>query len=69
MSEFECQWHISSFSADGGCVEVRRDDAVVRVRDSKNPFGPVLRFNLREWHAFVCGVRNGEFDISDVVDT
>jgi hypothetical protein len=34
----------------------------VRLRDSKNRAGPVLRFTHDEWRAFVLGVRNGEFD-------
>jgi hypothetical protein len=37
-------------------------DETVGVRDSKDTSGPVLRFTLDEWNAFVGGVRNGEFD-------
>jgi Domain of unknown function (DUF397) len=38
-------------------------DDLVAVRDSKDPDGPVLRFNAVEWKAFTEGVRDGEFDL------
>lgn len=66
MSRIHRRWHISSFSGNGGCVEVRQDGDVVTVRHSKEPDGPTLRFNHREWRAFVAGVRNREFDLIDV---
>jgi hypothetical protein len=34
----------------------------IGVRHSKDTEGPVLRFTPDEWHAFLGGVRNGEFD-------
>jgi len=47
-------WTRSSLSfANGSAVE---------VRSSRNPDGTVLRFPHEEWHAFLKGVRNGEFD-------
>jgi hypothetical protein len=57
-------WVKSSLSlSNGDCVEVAGlPDNEVGVRDSKNSEGPVLRFTPREWHAFLGGVRNGEFD-------
>jgi hypothetical protein len=33
----------------------------VRVRDSKDPHGPVLIFSTREWQVFLLGVHNHEF--------
>jgi hypothetical protein len=53
----------SSFSANGQCVEVAFSVNAVRVRDSKsgNP-DEFLGFTIPEWHAFVMGIRNGEFD-------
>jgi hypothetical protein len=66
-------WFKSSFSAvSNGCVEVAINKAVsnadsievaVRVRDSKDPSGPVLMFTRAEWDAFTAGVLNGEFDV------
>jgi hypothetical protein len=58
------QWRKSSESGTDACVEmaVAGPDEVL-VRDSKNPAGPVLRYNAREWTAFLAGVRAGEFDL------
>jgi hypothetical protein len=60
----DSHWTKSSLSfANGNCVEVASlSDETVGVRDSKDTSGPVLRFTLDEWNAFVGGVRNGEFD-------
>ncbi|HEU4425812.1 MAG TPA: DUF397 domain-containing protein [Pilimelia sp.] len=57
-------WRKSTSSGgDGGaCVEVRRNDGAIQVRDSKNRSGPVLTFTLAEWRAFVAGAKAGEFD-------
>jgi hypothetical protein len=57
-------WVKSSLSfSNGNCVEVTSLPAgQIGVRDSKDPEGPVLRFTPDEWHAFLGGVRNGEFD-------
>jgi hypothetical protein len=68
VSQFNQKWQKSSLSGEAGCVEVRRDGSLIRVRDTKDPLGPVLRFTLREWHAFLGGVRNGEFDICEVLE-
>jgi len=60
----ESHWIKSSLSfSNGNCVEVASLPAdEIGVRDSKNITGPVLRFTPAEWHAFIGGVRNGEFD-------
>lgn len=55
----------STACAGGECVEaacggVHHDE--VRVRDSKNPDGPVLLFTRAEWDAFIKGAKAGEFD-------
>jgi hypothetical protein len=43
-------------------VEIAWDPEGVRVRDSKDPGGPALRFTWHEWKAFIAGVKQGEFD-------
>jgi uncharacterized protein DUF397 len=56
-------WSKSTYSnQDGGaCVEVSDDfAAVVPVRDSKKPHGPVLVFSAAGWSAFASAVKNGE---------
>jgi hypothetical protein len=58
-------WRKSTRSGpDGGnCVEVAELSGKRRgVRDSKNPAGPALIFTPGEWDAFICGVKDGEFD-------
>jgi uncharacterized protein DUF397 len=57
-------WIKSSLSfSNSNCVEVASlPDGEIGVRDSKDSEGPVLRFTSGEWHAFLGGVRNGEFD-------
>lgn len=64
MPAEESSWVKSSLSfSNGNCVEVASlPDGVVGVRDSKDADGPILRFTADEWHAFIGGVRNGEFD-------
>jgi Domain of unknown function (DUF397) len=58
------RWVKSSLSfANGNCVEVASlPDDRIGVRDGNDAEGPVLRFTLPEWKAFIGGVRNGEFD-------
>jgi hypothetical protein len=57
-------WVKSSLSfSNGNCVEVASlPDGGVGVRNSRDTAGAVLRFTPDEWHAFLGGVRNGEFD-------
>jgi hypothetical protein len=55
-------WRKSSYSnSDGGeCVEVSDGfAALVPVRDSKDPHGPVLVFPARGWGSFVSAVKSG----------
>jgi hypothetical protein len=50
--------------ANGNCVEVAGlPDGGIGVRNSRDPYGPVLRFTPDEWRAFLGGVRNGEFGL------
>lgn len=55
-------WRKSSYSnSDGGqCLEVSDAfTALVPVRDSKNPLGPVLAFGAPGWASFVSAVKDG----------
>jgi hypothetical protein len=50
-------WRKSSHStASSNCVEVALQDAVVGVRDSKDPEGGVLMFSAGRWADFVGGL-------------
>ncbi|MFD4764736.1 DUF397 domain-containing protein [Streptomyces niveus] len=58
-------WRKSTHSnQDGGaCVEVSDDfAALVPVRDSKTPHGPVLAFGESGWASFVSALRDGALD-------
>jgi hypothetical protein len=49
-------WRKATYSGDngGGCVEVAdTPDALVAVRDSKDPAGPALSFTPSAWHSFL----------------
>lgn len=57
-------WTKSSFSGqESNCVEFRRVEDGVQVRDSKRPDAGVLCYSDSEWQAFLAGVKNGEFDL------
>lgn len=55
-------WVKASRSSNSGqCVEMRRQGAMVEVRDSKDPHGPVLRFSGAQFAAWLDGADTGEF--------
>jgi hypothetical protein len=54
-------WRRSTASGSGNCVEVASADESVLVRNSRDPFGPVLSFSLAEWAAFLERANKGEF--------
>ncbi|WP_461065795.1 DUF397 domain-containing protein [Streptomyces pseudoechinosporeus] len=59
-------WIKSSYSGTNGgdCIEVAPDfPAVVPVRDSKTPDGPVLLINRSAWSSFVSAVREPELNV------
>ncbi|MGW3039371.1 DUF397 domain-containing protein [Kitasatospora sp. NPDC001159] len=60
-------WRKSSYSGGegGNCIEVASGlPGTVPVRDSKDPQGPVLGFNVEAWQAFVADIRSGELPIA-----
>lgn len=71
------EWKKSSYCDIGAtCVEVLRfhtsndyEDDEWHMRDSKNPDGPVLVFNKKEWKAFILGVKAGEFEQQETPGT
>ncbi len=55
-------WRKSSYSGGqgGNCVEVATRPAdQLAVRDSKNHYGPVLRFPRQAWNIFTAGIKGG----------
>jgi hypothetical protein len=57
-------WRTSTYTVgNGNCVEVAAlPDDYLAIRDSKDKTGPMLRFPATAWHAFVAGIKDGEFD-------
>jgi hypothetical protein len=64
----QLQWRTSSFtdsgtSNGGTCVEVAAlPDGRVAVRNSNHPDGGAVCFTRAEMHAWIQGVKAGEFD-------
>lgn len=48
--------------SNGSCVELRRHDGQVEVRDTKDRGGPILAFTPDEFTAWLDGAKRGEFD-------
>lgn len=46
----------------GACVEVQVLKTKVKIRDSKDPDGPQLSFDMEEWQQFKEGIIRGAFD-------
>ena len=56
-------WIKATASGTGGCVEIAATpEGGVAIRDSKDRNGAILNYTAREWHAFLSGVKDGEFD-------
>ncbi|WP_330316678.1 DUF397 domain-containing protein [Streptomyces platensis] len=53
-------WFKSSYSgsAGGDCLEVATCPHAIRIRDSKNPGGPILTLSAAAWSAFLADVAN-----------
>jgi predicted secreted Zn-dependent protease len=53
----------TALNCDGGaCVEVAADRDTVLIRNSRQPSGLLLEYTPEEWHEFVSGIKNGDFD-------
>jgi hypothetical protein len=54
------EWRKSRRCDSSTCVEVAMTDDGIVMRDSKDPDGPTLEFDRREWNAFLTGIRQGD---------
>jgi hypothetical protein len=43
-------------------VQVAVDNHSILIGNSQRPDGPVLEYTPDEWHAFVGGIKKGDFD-------
>ncbi len=64
MTTDPSQWVKASASGSNGqCVELRRHDDAVEVRDTKaHGEGPSLRFTTNQFSDWLAGAKNGTFD-------
>jgi hypothetical protein len=63
MTGLTSDWKKSERSnGSDSCVEVRTQDEVVQVRDSKDRSGPILAFSAAAWNSFLLDLRDGRFD-------
>jgi Domain of unknown function (DUF397) len=68
MEDIDLRWRTSSYSGNGGgnCVEVGSHGGMILVRDTKQGGqGPVCRYAVGQWRAFLAGVRNGQFNLDE----
>jgi hypothetical protein len=58
------RWFKSSASGANGCVEVAHlPEGGVAIRDTKDRTKAAHVYTRDEWHAFLTGAKNGEFDL------
>jgi hypothetical protein len=56
------EWKMSSACDSGACVGVARRGEFVVIGNTGDSRAPVSRFTVKEWNAFVAGVKLGDFD-------
>ena len=61
ISEQE-SWRTATMSGGGNCVQVKSQDDMIIVRNSRLADGPFLSYTRDEWVAFLDGAKKGEFD-------
>ncbi|WP_071809951.1 DUF397 domain-containing protein [Couchioplanes caeruleus] len=54
-------WRKSSRCGEGNCVEVSTSEFTVRIRDGKDPYGPILEFDPLEWFRFLSAIKAEAF--------
>ncbi len=53
----------TALSCDGGaCVQVAANEHSILIGNSRRPGGLVVEYTPDEWHEFVSGIKNGDFD-------
>jgi len=64
MNNTDTGWIMSSRSTGNGgsCVEARRQDGMIEVRNSKARSAGSVWFTTEEWDSFLYGAKRGEFD-------
>jgi predicted secreted Zn-dependent protease len=62
LSHDSITWHTALSCEGGACVEVAANQNTILIRNSRQPDGPLIEYTPEEWHAFVSGVKKGDFD-------
>jgi hypothetical protein len=57
-------WHKSRLSDAENCIEIAAAGSEVLIRSSTDPRNTAFSVPMREWLAFLQGVRHGEFDLA-----
>jgi hypothetical protein len=55
-------WHVATKSGGGNCVQVKSQDGLIVIGNSRFSDGPFLSYTHDEWAAFLDGAKKGEFD-------
>ena len=55
-------WRTATMSGGGNCVQVKSEDGMIIVGNSRLADGPFLSYSRDEWLAFLDGAKKGEFD-------
>jgi Domain of unknown function (DUF397) len=58
----ELPWRIARNCNGGACIRVAPSGERIVLGDSKDPNGPILSYTRSEWHAFITGIKHGDFD-------
>ena len=55
-------WRTATMSGGTNCVQVKSQDGMIVVGNSRLVDGPHLSYTRDEWTAFLDGAKKGEFD-------
>jgi Domain of unknown function (DUF397) len=55
-------WRTATMSGGNNCVQVKSNDGMIIVGNSRLADGPFLSYTRDEWVAFLDGAKKGEFD-------
>ena len=62
---YDLQWRKARRSVgNGACVEVAPAKEQVFIRDSQDLNGPIMRYPVSSWNAFLSDAKKGQFDLS-----
>jgi hypothetical protein len=55
-------WRTATMSGGTNCVQVKSQNGMIVVGNSRLADGPFLSYTRDEWTAFLDGAKKGEFD-------